>query len=219
MLRAIPSSALACCVDGVRIPASAMHGAHTAARLGDYARRRAATVVAQAHAEAETLRRRAAEDAYREARIQGARVLLGAIDDIARLRSSLLEGVMVQARQHLRDHCAAAGFTEAWVERACQIATDGKASASPRVQVPMSDDGIFLALRAALDDTVAVEQADVPCLRVEQGDLVLEYDPEHVVFDAALQPPAPDMQALYDGLAAIASRYADAIVGPGLPSP
>jgi hypothetical protein len=195
-----------------------MRGAHTAARVGDYARHRAATVVAQAHAEAEVLRRRAAEDAYLEARIQGARVLLGAIDDIARLHSSLLEGVMAQARQHLRDHCAAAGFTEAWVERACQIATDGKSAAS-RVQVPLGDDSIFLALRAALDDTVAIEQADVPCLRVEQGDLVLEYDPEHIVFDAALQAPVPDMQALYDGLAAISSRYADAIVGPALPSP
>ena len=217
MLRAIPSSALACCVDGVRIPASAMHGAHTAERLGDYARRRAATIVTQAHAEAKALRRRAVEDAYREARIQGARVLLGIIDDIAQLRSTLLEGVMAQARQHLRDHCAAAGFTEAWVERACQIATEGKAAAS-RVQVPLGDNAIFLALRTALDDTVAVEQADVPCLRVEQGDLVLEYDPEHVVFDAVLGPPAPDMQALYDGLAAISSRHADAIVGPGLPS-
>ena len=57
------------------------------------------------------------------------------------------------------------------------------------------------------------------CLRVEQGDLVLEYDPEHVVFDAALKPPAADLQALYDGLAAISSRYANAIVGPVLPSP
>lgn len=218
MLRAIPSSALACCVDGVRIPASAMHGARTAARLDNYARRRAANVITQAHAEADSLRRRAAEDAYCEARIQGARVLLGIVNDIGRLRFSLLEGVVAQARQHLRDHCAAAGFTEAWVERACQIPTNGPAVAS-RVQVPLGDGELMLALRAALDDTVAVEQADVPCLRVEQGDLVLEYDPEHVVFDAALQPPAPDMQALHDGLAAIASRYADGIVGPGLPSP
>jgi len=218
MLRAIPSSALACCVDGVRIPASAMHGAHTAARLGDYARRRAATMLAQARAEAEALRRRATEDAYREAQMHGARVLFGIIDDIGRLRSTLLEGVMAQARQHLRDHCAAAEFTAAWVERACQISTNGHVVAS-RVQVPLGDNGIFLALRAALNDAVAVEQADVPCLRVEQGDLVLEYDPEHVVFDAALTPPAPDMQALHDGLAAISSRYADAIVESGLPSP
>jgi len=218
MLRAIPSNALACCVDGVRIPASAMHSARTAARLDNYARRRAATVLAKAHIDAEALRRRAAEDAYREARVQGARVLLGIVDDIGRLRSSLLEGVVAQARQHLRDHCAAAGFTEAWVERACQISTEGPAVAS-RVQVPLGDGALLLALRAGLEDTVAVEQANVPCLRVEQGDLVLEYDPEHVVFDAALQPPAPDMQALYDGLAAIASRYADGIVGPGLPFP
>jgi hypothetical protein len=218
MLRAIPSNALACCVDGVRIPASAMHGARTAAQLDNYARRRAATVLAKAHIEAEALRRRAAEDAYREARIQGARVLLGIVDDIGRLRSSLLEGVVAQARQHLRDHCAAAGFTEAWVERACQISTDGPAVAS-RVQVPLGDGALLLALRAGLEDTVAVEQADVPCLRVEQGDLVLEYDPEHVVFNSALTPPAPDMQTLYDGLAAIASRYAEGIVGPGLPFP
>ena len=218
MLRAIPSSALACCVDGVRIPASAMHATHIAARLGDYARRRATTTLVQAHAEADALRRRAAEDAYREARIQAAGVLLGIVDDIGQLRSTLLEGVMAQARQHLRDHCAAAGFTAAWVERACQVAAHRQDVAS-RVQVPLGDDGVFLALRDSLDDAVTIEQADVPCLRVEQGDIVLEYDPEHVVFDAALQPPVPDMQALYDGLAAVSARYADTIVGPAPPSP
>jgi len=218
MLRVIPSNALNCCVDGVRIPASAMHGARTAGRLGDYARRRAATIVAQAQAEADALRRRAAEDAYLEARLQGATVLLGVIDDIRQLRTTLLEGVMTQARQHLRDHCAAAGFTTAWVDQACQITTDA-CPLAPLVRVPLDDMDLFLALRAALDDTVAVEQADVPCLRVEQGDFVLEYDPEHVVFDAALQPPALDMQALHSGLATLSSHYADAVVKPGPSSP
>ena len=217
MLRAIPSSALSCCVDGVTIPASAMHAAHSAARLGDYARRRAATIVARAHAEAEVLRRRAAEDAYREARIQGAKVLLGVMDDIGRLRSTVLEGVTAQARRHLRDHCAEAGFT-AGLGRASVPDRDGRTHRSLPYPGSPGDDGVFLALRATLDDTVTVEQADVPCLRVERGDLVLEYDPEHVVFDAASQPPAPEAQALYDGLAAIASHYADAIVGPGLPT-
>jgi len=218
MLRAIPSSALTCCVDGVRIPASAIHGARTAERLNHYARRRATTIVAQAQVDADALRHRAAEDAYQEARIQGAKVLLGIVHDIERLRSTLLDEVMAQARQHLREHCAGAGFTTAWVDQACQIVTDDR-RAVPRVQVPIGDSCLSLALRAALGDAVTIEEADVPCLRVEQGDLVLEYDPEHVVFDAALQPPVADMQALHDGLAAIASRYAEVIVGSEPSSP
>lgn len=213
MLRAIPSSALACCVDGVTIPASAMQAAQTATRLGDYARRRAAAIVSQGRLEADDLRRRATEDAYRETRVQGAKMLLGVINDLGQLRSALLEGVMAQARQQLREHCAAAGFTAAWVEQACQVAT-GNLPVVSRIQIPQGDDSILLALRETLGDTVTIEQVDVPCLRIEQGDLVLEYDPEHVVFDAASQPPLPDMHALHDGMAAIASRYADAIVGP-----
>jgi hypothetical protein len=86
-----------------------------------------------------------------------------------------------------------------------------------RVQVPVADDGLFFELLKTFGDSVAVERAEVPCLRLEQGDLVLEYDPEHVVFDAATDPPTPDAQALHDGLAAVASRYADAVVGPRIP--
>jgi hypothetical protein len=195
-----------------------MRRTDTASRLDAYARRRAASIVAEAQVEAEALRRRAAEDAYREARTQAAQVLLGIIQDVGQLRSRLLEGVMVQARQCLRDHCAEAGFTTAWVERACQVVVDEGGTTS-RVQVPRTDGELFHTLRILLDDTVVVEQADVPCLRVERGELVLEYDPEHVVFDAGIKQPAPDTQVLHDGLAAIASGYADAVVGPRLPSP
>lgn len=218
MLRAIPSSVLACCVDGVTIPASAMRGARTAARLDAYARRRAAGIVAEAQVEAESLRRRATEDAYREARIQAATVLLGVVDDIRRLRAALLEGILAQARQCLRDHCAEAGFTMAWIEQACQVEGSGP-GVEPRLQVPLNDHELFLVLRTALAETVAIQQADVPCLRLEYGDVVLEYDPEHIVFDAANQPPSVDAQALHDGLASIASRYADAVLGPRLPMP
>jgi hypothetical protein len=193
-----------------------MRAARTASRLDTYARRRAAGIIAEAQAKAESLRRRATEDAYREARIQAATVLLGMIDDIGRLRSTLLEGTLAQARQGLRDHCAEAGFTTAWIERACQIEGDGH-TVEPRLRVPFNDDELFLALRTALAETATIEQADVSCLRLEHGDVVLEYDPEHIVFDAASQSPTVDAQALHDGLASIASRYADAVLGPRLP--
>jgi hypothetical protein len=195
-----------------------MQGARTAARLDAYARRRAASMVAEANAEAESLRRRAIEDAYREARTQAAAVLLGVIDDIGRLRAVLLEGILTQARQRLREHCAEAGFTTAWIERACQF-EDGSTPVKSRIQVPVDDEALFLALRTTLPESATIEQADVPCLRLEQGDLVLEYDPEHMIFDAPSQPPAVDAQALHDGLASIASRYADAVLGTQLPSP
>jgi len=218
MLRAIPSNVLSCSVDGARIPASAMRSARTAARLDAYARRCAASIVAEAHVEAESLRRRATEDAYREARAQAATVLLGVLDGIGQLRATLLEEILAQARRCLRDHCAEAGFTAAWIERACQLVAGG-ATVAPRIQVPFNNDELFLALRTALAETAAIEQADVPCLRLEQGDVVLEYDPEHIVFDAASQPPNADVQTLHDGLASMASRYADAVLGPRLPLP
>jgi hypothetical protein len=217
MLRAIPSSALDCCVDGARIPASALRVAGSAHRLDSYARRRAAAMVAEAQAQAQGLRHRAAADAYREASVHAARVLMGVVEDIGRLRSALVEGVMTTARQSLREHCAEAGFATAWVERACEVAVDDHA-VPLRLQVPRMDSDLFSALCEAFGDSVAVDLADVPCLRLEQGELVLEYDPEHAIFDAATQPPLPDAQALHDGLAAIASRYADVVVGLCKPS-
>lgn len=197
------------------IPGYQVGRAQRAASITAQASAEAARTLRGAATEAAALREQASVDGYRDGCTHALRTVVPVLADLLAERARWMASVRRTLLDQLGAELARLDFTQTQIERWCAMQSDQGAQ-QMAIYLPAHQQVLQQALQQSLGDTARVELADVPAPIVSADDLVFVLEPaSNLQINAASEPLDAEIQSFAEHQA---ERYRRLAVEPAAAS-